>query len=125
MQVTDAPQFLRVRRGGVDGTQQDGVIGSDPGGLVHRMRVAALEQDVGFCAHDEEGRAERKDVKALEIYVLVAIVKKRLNLEGSLYRILQILSVSVFEKTPLLEALSDIDFKDLEPDCSNQLTLFE
>jgi len=43
---------------------------------------------------------------AISIYVLVAIVKKQLNLEGSLYRILQILSVSLFEKTPILEALS-------------------
>lgn len=43
---------------------------------------------------------------AISIYVLVAIVKKHLKLEGSLYRILQILSVSLFEKTPILEALS-------------------
>jgi len=43
---------------------------------------------------------------AISIYVLVAIVKKQLQLEGSLYRILQILSVSLFEKTPILEALS-------------------
>jgi hypothetical protein len=62
---------------------------------------------------------------AISIYVLVAIVKKRLNLQGSLYRILQILSVSVFEKTPLLKVLSDVDFKDLELDYCNQLTLFE
>jgi hypothetical protein len=62
---------------------------------------------------------------AISVYVLVAIVKKRLNLQGSLYRILQILSVSVFEKTPLLQALSDADFNDLEPDYCNQLTLFE
>lgn len=43
---------------------------------------------------------------AISIYVLVAIVKKQLKLEGSLYRILQILSVTLFEKTPILEALS-------------------
>ena len=62
---------------------------------------------------------------AISIYVLVAIIKKRLNLEGSLYRILQILSVSVFEKTPLLQALSDVDYKDLESEGCNQLTLWE
>ncbi len=62
---------------------------------------------------------------AISVYVLVAIVKKRLNLDGSLYRILQILSVSVFEKTPLLQALSDVDYKDLESDGCNQLTLWE
>jgi hypothetical protein len=43
---------------------------------------------------------------AISVYVLVAIVKKQLHLEGSLYRILQILSVTLFEKTPILEALS-------------------
>jgi hypothetical protein len=43
---------------------------------------------------------------AISVYVLVAIVKKELQLEGSLYRILQICSVSIFEKTPLLHALS-------------------
>lgn len=43
---------------------------------------------------------------AISVYVLVAIVKKQLKLEGSLYRILQILSVTLFEKTPILEALS-------------------
>ncbi len=45
------------------------MIGSNASGLVHRMRVAALEQDVGFGADDEEGRAEREDVEALEIHV--------------------------------------------------------
>ena len=43
---------------------------------------------------------------AISVYVLVAIVKKQLKLEGSLYRILQILSITLFEKTPILEALS-------------------
>jgi len=62
---------------------------------------------------------------AISVYVLVAIVKKRLNLTGSLYRILQILSVTIFEKTPLLQALSEIDFKDPELENCNQLTLFE
>lgn len=62
---------------------------------------------------------------AISIYVLVAIVKKRLRLEGSLYRILQILSVSIFEKTPLLLALSDLDFKDQSPDSCKQLNLWE
>jgi len=62
---------------------------------------------------------------AISTYVLVAIVKKRLDLEGSLYRILQILSISIFEKTPLLQALSDLDFKDQSPCYSNQLNLWE
>jgi len=48
---------------------------------------------------------------AISIYVLVAIVKKRLNLENSLYTILQILSVTLFEKIPILQALS----RELQP----------
>jgi hypothetical protein len=62
---------------------------------------------------------------AISVYVLVAIVKKRLNLKGSLYRILQILSVTMFEKTPLLRALSDVDLKDQELESCKQLNLFE
>jgi hypothetical protein len=61
---------------------------------------------------------------AISIYVLVAIVKKQLKLEGSLYRILQILSVSLFEKTPLLEALSFSNCeRELTTPCK-QLILF-
>ncbi len=61
---------------------------------------------------------------AISIYVLVAIVKKRLGLDGSLFRILQIVSVSLFEKKPILQALSlqddDLDLDDL----CKQLILF-
>ena len=44
---------------------------------------------------------------ALSVYVLVAIVKKQLGLELSLYKILQILSVTIFEKTPILHGFSN------------------
>jgi uncharacterized protein DUF4372/DDE family transposase len=61
---------------------------------------------------------------AISVYVLVAIVKKQLKLEGSLYRILQILSVTLFEKTPLLEALSLSESEmELNTSCK-QLILF-
>ena len=46
---------------------------------------------------------------AISVYVLVAIVKKRLNLDRSLYSILQILSLSLLEKIPISQALSGID----------------
>ena len=61
---------------------------------------------------------------AISIYVLVAIVKKRLNLKGSLYTILQILSVTLFEKTPILQALSNIESEKNEDEIHNQLNLF-
>jgi len=42
---------------------------------------------------------------AVSVYVLVAIVRKRLHLEATLYQLLQVLSVTLFEKTPILQAL--------------------
>lgn len=45
---------------------------------------------------------------AISVYLLVAILKKRLHLEASLYTILQILSLTLFEKTPILQALSQL-----------------
>ena len=62
---------------------------------------------------------------AISVYLLVAIVKKQLNLSGSLYKILQIVSVTAFEKTPLLQAFSNLDNQNLESENCNQLNLFE
>jgi hypothetical protein len=62
---------------------------------------------------------------AVSVYVLVAIVRKRLGLEASLYQILQILSVTLFEKTPILRALQASDFENDLVDSGNQLILFD
>ena len=62
---------------------------------------------------------------AVSVYVLVAIVRKRLGLEASLYQILQILSVSLFEKTPILRALEAYTSRDDLYEDSNQLILFD
>jgi hypothetical protein len=62
---------------------------------------------------------------AVCVYLLVAIVKKQLGLEHSLYKILQILSVSLFEKTPILQAFSPSAIMEAEGDCCNQLELFD
>jgi hypothetical protein len=61
---------------------------------------------------------------AVSVYVLVAIVRKRLGIEVSLYQILQVLSLTLFEKTPILRALQQIDSQDDLPYFSNQLNLF-
>jgi hypothetical protein len=61
---------------------------------------------------------------AVSVYVLVAIVRKRLGLEASLYQILQILSLTLFEKTPILCALQAIDADANFPENVNQLILF-
>jgi IS4 transposase len=62
---------------------------------------------------------------AISVYVLVAIVKKTLKLDQSLYTILQILSVTLFEKTPIFQALSNINYTNQVDHVSNQLTLFD
>jgi hypothetical protein len=56
--------------------------------------------------------------------VLVAIVRKRLGLELSIYQILQILSVTLFEKTPILQALQPSDSANELLDSAKQLNLF-
>ena len=61
---------------------------------------------------------------AVSVYVLVAIVRKRLELEASLYQILQVLSLTLFEKTPILRALQQIDSQLELPCAGNQLNLF-
>jgi len=62
---------------------------------------------------------------AITVYVLVAIIKKRLNLEMSLYTILQILSVTLFEKIPILQALSTTAYTNQNADSYKQPNLFE
>ena len=61
---------------------------------------------------------------AISIYVLVAIMKKRLKIEESLYTILQILSVTAFEKMPILQALEGGRYRVQEGNMDNQLNLF-
>jgi hypothetical protein len=61
---------------------------------------------------------------AISVYVLVAIIKKRLQLQPSLYTLLQILSVTLFEKMPVQQAFSRIDHDFDNPLLANQLTLF-
>jgi len=59
------------------------------------------------------------------VYVLVAIIKKRLKLEASLYNILQILSATIFERMPLNQLLADFEYKTEKCDEANQLILFD
>ena len=62
---------------------------------------------------------------AVSVYVLVAIVKKQLGLDLSLYKILQILSVTIFEKTPILEGFSNYQDEFSDADHCMQLNLFD
>jgi hypothetical protein len=61
---------------------------------------------------------------AISIYVLVAIIKKRLDLKPSLYTILQILSVTIFEKAPIFQVLTETDMINENTENDKQLILF-
>lgn len=62
---------------------------------------------------------------AVSVYLLVAIVKKRLNLSASLYEMLQILSLTMFERIPLDQLLNNIITDDIQALSGNQLNLFD
>ena len=62
---------------------------------------------------------------AISVYVLVAIVRKRLALDASLYETLQILSLTMFETTPLNQLLTLAPLNTIPPNSPNQLNLFE
>ena len=61
---------------------------------------------------------------AIAVYVLIAIVKKRLAIEASLYTVLQILSLTLFEKTPLDQLLKNMEIQMSMSQNNNQLNLF-
>jgi IS4 transposase len=62
---------------------------------------------------------------AISIYVLVAIIKKELSLSASLYQILQVVSVTIFERTPILQALQLRHTGEKSDRFFNQLNLFD
>ena len=62
---------------------------------------------------------------AVSVYVLVAIVKRRLNLSASLYETLQLLSLTMFERTPLDQLLNSIGTEDIQCFDANRLNRFE
>jgi len=62
---------------------------------------------------------------AVSTYVLIAIVKKELQIDASLYTLLQVLSISVFEKNELSSAFQGDELTTDSPDSANQLNLFD
>ena len=62
---------------------------------------------------------------AVSVYVLVVIIRKRLDIPVSLYTILQTLSLTVFEKTPLLRLFSEPDYTSVSEDARNLLNLLD
>ena len=107
-------RFAVAARGGVRPAGRDPAVPSDgSAGRVSRKGTGMSENAVKtqiWCA--------------VSTYVLIAIVKKELQLNASLYTLLQILSVSVFEKNQLLCALRPDDQHIETPSDANQLNLF-
>ena len=62
---------------------------------------------------------------AVCVYLLLAILKKRLGLQADLHRILQVASVTIFEKTPVLQAFQGLEFQPSSHTLANQLNLFD
>ena len=62
---------------------------------------------------------------AVTVYVLVAVLRKRLGLSAELYTILQVLSLTLFEKMPIFKLFSDTNYNLSNLENSNQLILFE
>jgi hypothetical protein len=62
---------------------------------------------------------------AVCVYLLLAILKKRLALKADLYRILQVVSITIFDKTPLLQAFQQIERQAVKDNTANQLILFD
>ena len=71
-----------------------------------------------------EATAEVRVIEHRRVIEAVAIVKKRLKLEASLYTLLQVLSVTLFEKLPLDQALTHDAAKGITSQITNQLDLF-
>jgi hypothetical protein len=74
---------------------------------------------------ESENAVKTQIWSAVCVYVLVAIVKKRLAIKASLYEMLQILSLTLFEKTQLLSLFVDLPSENPDPFANNQLNLFD
>jgi hypothetical protein len=72
----------------------------------------------------ESARAYPEALRCISVYVLAAIVGKRLRLEASLYQVLQVLSITLYEKTPILRAFQTCDSGSDLLDPGNQLKLW-
>ena len=108
----------------------------DGDGLLHQA-VEELASTSGLAAVEAEGEFVEVGVEMLvadgslmrtqypALQQRSRVRRKRLGLGPSLHQILQVLSVTLFEKTPIVRAFHDIDSKDPHPSISNQLILFD
>jgi len=95
VEITHPPQRVRIRFRRVDGGENDGVIGTYAGGLIYRMRVAALQQHVRLGTNNEERRTEREDVQTLEIHVAAVHDVERPGLRQNLVEDIDVMHLAV------------------------------
>ena len=93
-----------------------------------RFGIGILQMDQTTSAHQSLLRHQPNAVRvqvwtAIAVYLLVAILKKRLHLEASLYTILQILSLTLFEKMPIAQTLAQLPPASTSPDTDNHQCL--
>jgi hypothetical protein len=86
---------------------------------------ARFEASKSCGQRPSENAVKTKIWIAVSVYLLVAIVKKRLDLPGSLYTLLQVLSVTLFEKMPISQALQQTNYTNPNPIPPRQLILFD
>ena len=91
---------------------------------LRRSRIKQHLQIKSFCGTSANAVKTQVWV-ALCIYLLVAIMKKRLHLPGSLHTLLQILEVKIFERKPIQQLVRDAMKQNTEPQISNQVDLFK
>ena len=84
----------------------------------------AASSDKAFYGTTENAVKTRAWI-AVSVYVFVTIVRKLLKLDQSLYTILQILSVTLFERTPILQVFSRAEYDKPDSDTANQLSLYD
>jgi len=95
--------------------------------LPHRQFVFTLLKLLRvYFKHDRNLFADiSKIIFSISVYVLIAIIKKRLNLQLSFYTISQIFSVPAFEHMPIIQVLTDSNFTNQMTNSYNQLVLFD
>ena len=91
----------------------------------HHGKAFTPEADESGFGGTSENAVKTQIWCAVATYVLIAIIKRELQIDASLYKILQILSVSLFEKTQLSCAFAGNELSQNQTDSSNQLTLFD
>ena len=87
------------------------------------MDQAALANRI--VPRDLDERGENQIWIAISVYVLGAMIKKQLGLDGSLYTILQIFSVTALEQLPIYQVLRNSDYKSDEPESNKQLLIID